>query len=384
MHILHVHQDYPDGRPYPYTKAVENLINGCKAISNDVQHTVLSINRTSNPFKIQTKQFEEGISVVFWAIPIPFIFYVSMWLSSIYICKHLKRLKIDLVHGHKLTSEGVFVYFICKKFNKPYVVSVRGGSDMHNLRRLKLHTPLFKRVFVNAQHIFWVSAWAKTKVSQVLFKSQQYRICSSTLPNICKLTHSFHSHGSIKKDQFITVMSYHQYKRKGLFELVQAISQLKEKNILLRLDVYGTGSQKFKEQIERLIQKHGVERQVILKGQVTQSELYAAFRTSKGFVLPSKNETFGMAYIEALSNGCPILYTAGTGIDGYFDDSDIGIKLVDLSVEAVKEALIKMMHEYSTYAEFIKTMHAKNNLNRFKSDVVSEQYLKLIHGVCND
>lgn len=40
------------------------------------------------------------------------------------------------------------------------------------------------------------------------------------------------------------------------------------------------------------------------------------FAESDIFVMVSHSETFGLVYIEALSQGLPILYTRGQGIDG--------------------------------------------------------------------
>ena len=37
----------------------------------------------------------------------------------------------------------------------------------------------------------------------------------------------------------------------------------------------------------------------------------------------SKKETFGLVYIESLSQGTPIIYTKGEGIDGYFRDVQV-------------------------------------------------------------
>ncbi|MBB1536945.1 MAG: glycosyltransferase, partial [Bacteroidia bacterium] len=38
------------------------------------------------------------------------------------------------------------------------------------------------------------------------------------------------------------------------------------------------------------------------------------------FALASLKETFGLVYVEALTQGLPILYSEGEGIDGLFDD----------------------------------------------------------------
>lgn len=51
-----------------------------------------------------------------------------------------------------------------------------------------------------------------------------------------------------------------------------------------------------------------------------KKQLREAFSISDIFVMPSKPETFGLVYVEALSQGLPILYAKGEGFDGYFDE----------------------------------------------------------------
>lgn len=41
------------------------------------------------------------------------------------------------------------------------------------------------------------------------------------------------------------------------------------------------------------------------------------------FVMPSFTETFGVGYIEALSQGLPIIHSEGQGVDGYFDPGTV-------------------------------------------------------------
>ena len=38
------------------------------------------------------------------------------------------------------------------------------------------------------------------------------------------------------------------------------------------------------------------------------------------FVMPSINETFGLVYAEAMSQGLPVIYTKGQGFDKQFND----------------------------------------------------------------
>jgi len=375
MNILHIHQDYPDGRPYPYTKAVSNLIEGCEKIDATTKHTVVSINRTSNPFRVAVHPFDKGFSFVYWAIPLPYIYYVSMWLSAFYIHQKIKHLKCDVIHGHKLTYEGVLAYFLAKRMNKPYVLSIRGGSDMHNVKRLSAHNKFFRKVFNQAKKIFWVSAWAKGPVQKALSITPRRIAEGSLLPNICNINLAYSHQDAELRNGYVTAISYHQYKRKGLTELIEAIALLNQQNQSFTLNIYGSGDAVYKTEIESIIAQFKAECCVHLKGQVTQQVLLSVMSQSKGFLLPAVNETFGMAYIEALSVGCPILYVANTGVDGYFNDVSVGEKITTLNIEELIEGIEKIDQNNTLLCASIKKYQDDGWLSSYTSKQVATDYL---------
>jgi len=378
MNILHIHQDYPDGRPYPITKAVSNLIDACLELKPDDTHTVVSINRTSNPFKISVKPFEQGFSFVYWAIPLPFIYYWTMKLSAYLVYRKIKHLPVDFIHGHKLTCEGVFAYWLSKKINKPYVLSIRGGSDIHNIKRLSVHNQFFVEVFTQASQIFWVSAWAK-KIIKVLLPIDKSRVESTPLlPNICNLDLTYKQKKAEQRNCYVTAISYHQYKRKGIPQLIQAISLLKQQGKLIQLDIYGSGKPQFKAEIEKLISKYQLQAEVILKGQIEQKELLVAMGNAKGFLMPAINETFGMAYVEALSVGCPVLYVGNTGVDGYFETYPVGEKIQIVNVESLLTSIEKMDVNNELLCNTLAKQQNNSDLIRFTSSYVAKEYLALL------
>ena len=44
--------------------------------------------------------------------------------------------------------------------------------------------------------------------------------------------------------------------------------------------------------------------------------------------MPSRYETFGLVYGEAMSQGLPIIYSKGQGVDGYFKEGTVGYGVV--------------------------------------------------------
>ena len=60
----------------------------------------------------------------------------------------------------------------------------------------------------------------------------------------------------------------------------------------------------------------------------------------------SKNETFGLSYIEALSQGTPILYTKGQGVDGFFENKSVGCPIEYGNEKNLENGLKYIMDNY--------------------------------------
>ena len=56
-------------------------------------------------------------------------------------------------------------------------------------------------------------------------------------------------------------------------------------------------------------------------------------------LVPSSAETFGLVYLEAMSQGVPVLYTRGQGFDGQFADGEVGWAVPCRDIRAQAEAL---------------------------------------------
>jgi len=98
-------------------------------------------------------------------------------------------------------------------------------------------------------------------------------------------------------------------------------------------------------------------------------------------LLPAVNETFGMAYIEALSVGCPILYVENTGVDGYFDDIRVGEKITKLCTHEIAKSIKIIEDNNQELCKQIKSLQNTNFLSMYTYENVVFNYLTQIKNV---
>jgi glycogen synthase len=89
--------------------------------------------------------------------------------------------------------------------------------------------------------------------------------------------------------------------------------------------------------------------------------------------MPSKRETFGLVYIEALSQGLPVLYTENQGIDELFNAA-VGLATNPNKIKNILMSIEKLILNSKDYRENIINL----NFNEFSwKSIFENHYLKL-------
>ncbi len=109
---------------------------------------------------------------------------------------------------------------------------------------------------------------------------------------------------------------------KGLDYLIEAM-----RDVDYRLVICGTGPEEKK--IRRLISKFGLEGRVEVKGWVSEEEKNRLMDTCRFFVMPSIYESYGLAALEVMSYGKPIVCTDVDGLPGNVKDAGLYVKPKD-------------------------------------------------------
>ncbi len=103
-------------------------------------------------------------------------------------------------------------------------------------------------------------------------------------------------------------------KRKGLDLLIQALPLIRQK---FELHIVGDKECEEKEQLKQLLKDKHLDHKVVWRGFLQGEELYKEYQEASVFVLPTREDCFGLVLVEALAAGVPIV--ASRYADGAYD-----------------------------------------------------------------
>jgi N-acetyl-alpha-D-glucosaminyl L-malate synthase BshA len=121
----------------------------------------------------------------------------------------------------------------------------------------------------------------------------------------------------------------------------------------------------------RQITKRGLSDKVIFLG--NQSRVEAVLPCTDLFLLPSEEESFGLAALEALACGVPVIGTRGTGLAEVVVDYKNGFLLPVGDTASMARAAISLLNDKPRLGEF-KRAAAELAAGRFSADRVITEY----------
>ncbi|WP_310483504.1 glycosyltransferase [Chamaesiphon sp. VAR_48_metabat_403] len=124
--------------------------------------------------------------------------------------------------------------------------------------------------------------------------------------------------------------------KKGLDYLIPALCQLKDRRFTLV--IAGTGTPAYEAEIQALLKTTGIENRTRMVGFVEGTQKDLLIQGADLFALTSHSENFGIAVLEALIIGTPVLLTPGVGLASVVRDNNLGY-VADLNIDAIAQAL---------------------------------------------
>ena len=147
-------------------------------------------------------------------------------------------------------------------------------------------------------------------------------------------------------DSFRFVATGLLIQRKGYDLLLNALAEVRKRGVNATLTIIGEG--KKRSSLESQIETLGLEGTVRFLGQQPRKVLAEEYARSDAFVLPSRRETFGVVYAEAMAAGLPVIATRCGGPEDFVEEST-GILIPTEDVKALEEAMVYMAENRESY-----------------------------------
>jgi glycosyltransferase involved in cell wall biosynthesis len=288
--------------------------------------------------------------------------------------KKVNLKNIEIVHAHFLFSDGGVAYKIKAKYSIPYIVAIR-NTDVNVFFKYMLHLRAFGREIIKASRkiVFITPAYQSLLVERyVLGKFSNRVIDASIVPNglspVWLEESMFNCAQTLVPLKLLYVGDFSR--NKNVIKLLKVI-----KNFSQRMDVELTlagGGGNDHESLLNLLQRKEFKFAKYIgrvEGIPAMKQLYSQHHI---FIMISKLETFGLVYLEAMSQGLPVVHTAGQGIDGYFNNSRFAIPVNPNSEKDVMNAIESILNNYE-----IASREARKASKSFLWDEIAISYFKI-------
>lgn len=255
----------------------------------------------------------------------------------------LRRLRrefaFDLVHAHNAVPAGDAVRRVAPRV--PLVISVHGG-DVYATSASPLGGRAVRATLAHARLVLANSAGtARRCAGHGARATRVVHLGALALPKSADAPAPGTPPGT-RAPTLVTVG--HLVPRKRHADVIAALARLRTRHPDLRYVIVGDGPER--ERLRALAGSLGVAGRVELRGQLPPEQAAAWGRAATLFVLPSVDEAFGVAYVEAMAGGVPAIGCRGEDGPEEIAASGGGMVLVPRGdVDALVEQIDRLLSD---------------------------------------
>lgn len=301
-------------------------------------------------------------------------FHLKVEKTAKDIVRKVDLSQISCIHATNLFSDGAVALWLKRKYGIPFVVAVR-NTDVNDFLKLTPHLWWVHRAVIKeADKVISITPalqnrinnhWTLLGMRKII---QQKSVVISNGINDYWLQHlHLDSMQHAMNHNICYVGNFDN--NKNVKKLIQSVLSLKNEFKDIHLDlVGGTGNQEA-EVLEMVKQNPDV---LTYCGKIYEKDkLQTVYLRNSIFAMPSKTETFGLVYVEALSQGLSVLYTKGEGIDGLFE-KNVGEKVSANDESSISQALRLLLLQPQDYE-----LLTADELAKFDWLAVAHQYTEM-------
>jgi teichuronic acid biosynthesis glycosyltransferase TuaC len=144
-------------------------------------------------------------------------------------------------------------------------------------------------------------------------------------------------------DKTIALYAGYLTKRKGVYDLLEAIYRVQKKHPEILLAICGAGPEE--TALRRLIREKGMEHTIRIAGEIEPEQMNKWMQAGDLFVLASHTEGMPNVVMEAMACGLPVVATAVGGLPEAVGDCNGVILVPPENIDELEKAIVKIINE---------------------------------------
>jgi glycosyltransferase involved in cell wall biosynthesis len=231
---------------------------------------------------------------------------------------------------------GFATFFFSTLANRPYILTLQEGDEFGQLLSrwyMRILAPLYSAIFQYAEHIQCISNYLAAIARDL---GGHARV--SVIPNGVDMEHFTPSAGKdrellrdelgIPRDAKVVVTSSRLVPKNGVDRVIRALPLIPDVHFLVLGEGYAEG------ELHSLATHLGVADRVHFAGFIPHADLPRYHMAGDAFIRLSRSEGLGISFLEAMSQGLPVICTNVGGIVDFAKDGETAFIVADADEEA--------------------------------------------------
>ena len=322
--IVHITADYPDAIDATKTRAIAALVEGTR---DRFDHRVYSLNRDGSgvrafltPGSVQPAGERGGVLSWRYAAPSKGLFLArSMRGVADAILADLRQAGLvpALIHAHKLSFEGIAAQRVAARLGLPFALTLQGNTDQKLIRSRPDLRRRYREIWHQAALIVAFAPWIERFCEAPFGVRAGPTIALPCIPAADTIIAPRETGPRV-----LSAFRLSDWRNKNIAAVAQACATLRPEFPDLTLEIAGGGSPEDERAVDRALAASGATAFTRRVGRIAPDAIQTWMNSGAVFAMPSRRESFGMVFVEALMAGCPIIYPRGAAVDGYFDGAE--------------------------------------------------------------
>lgn len=324
----------------------------------------------------------------------PFAFIREFCFSgsmTVWLWKHISE--FDLLHIHAvLCYPSTMAMLIARIKRVPYIIRPLGILEKWGLRQGRLKKQIYLNIIERAninhsQAIHFMSNYERDQVSSLKLKPASFILPHGLYapPPLPDVRNRLRQLLKVPADDPVILYMSRLHLKKGLEYLIPALGGLTNSRFTFILA--GNGLPGYEAKVGKLLDSSGISNRTYRPGFVNGETKNLMLQGTDIFVLTSHSENFGLAVLEAMGAGVPVVVTPGVALAAMVKENSLGL-VADMDIPSIKSGISYLLNNREEAVkmgqrarQFVLKEHdwgaIASKLARIYSDIIKREAMPL-------